>query len=312
MHRRTVLSTLATGAAATATMAPGESRSGQALAAHCGGAATRVNNGAFIDSHDGTKLYWRQWGRGAPVMFVHSWGMHSGMWDYQFAALGEHGMRCIGYDRRGHGRSEQPASGYDYDTLADDMASVIEALDLDELTLVGHSMGAAEIVRYLTRHGDARIKRIVLLAPVLPYLTKAANNPDGVPAEMFEAWRTAWRSDFPKWVADNAAPFFTPDISPALQQWAMEILLEIPLPVALACNRAVAETDFRAELPRIRVPTLLLHGDKDASAPLPMTGKRVAQLIPDCQFKIYEGAPHGLMYTHMTQLHADLVEFIGV
>ena len=178
----------------------------------------------------------------------------------------------MAYDRRGHGRSEQPATGYDYDTLADDMASVIEVLDLHDLTLVGHSMGAAEIVRYLTRHGDARVRRIVLLAPVLPFLTKTADNPDGIPAEMFESWRAAWRNDFPKWVTDNAAPFFAPDTSAAFMTWGVEMLLKSSLPVAIACNRSVAETDFRAELPRIRVPTLLLQGDKDASAPLALTG----------------------------------------
>jgi non-heme chloroperoxidase len=309
MHRRELLTTFATtGAAATATMASGE----RTAAADDAGLAPRAPRAPFIASHDGTNLYWREWGRGVPVMFVHSWCLQSQMWDYQFAALGHRGMRCIAYDRRGHGRSDQPAYGYDYDTLADDMASVIEALDLDGLTLVGHSMGAAEIVRYLSRHGDARVKRIVLLAPVLPFLTRTANNPDGVPAEMFEAWREQWRHDFPKWVADNAAPFFTADTSPAFIKWGVEMLLQTSLPVAIACNRAVAETNFQPELPLIRVPTLLLQGDKDTSAPLELTGKKVAQLIPDCRFKIYQGAPHGLMFTHMAQLHADLLEFVGV
>jgi non-heme chloroperoxidase len=313
MHRRELLTTFATvGAAATATMASGERSIEQALAADDSAPTPRPHRSPFIASHDGTNLYWREWGRGIPVMFAHAWCMHSGMWDYQFAALGDRGMRCVAYDRRGHGRSEQPATGYDYDTLADDMASVIAALDLHDLTLVGHSMGAAEIVRYLTRHGDARVKRIVLLAPVLPFLTKTADNPDGIPAEMFEGWRAAWRNDFPKWVAANAAPFFAPETSAAFMTWGVEMLLKSSLPVAIACNRAVAETDFRAELPRIRVPTLLLQGDKDASAPLPLTGARVAQLIPDCQFKIYQGAPHALMFTHMARLHADLLEFVGV
>jgi non-heme chloroperoxidase len=308
MHRRELLSTFATaGATAAATMASGE----RALAADDNNAAPPVHRAAFVESHDGTNLYWREWGRGIPVLFVHSWCMNSQMWDYQFAALGHRGMRCIGFDRRGHGRSDQPPTGYDYDTLALDMATVIETLDLQDLTLVGHSMGAAEIVRYLSRHGDARVKRIVLLAPVLPFLTKTANNPDGVPAEMFEAWRAQWRDDFAKWVTDNAAPFFTPDTSPALIKWAVEMLLQTSLPVAIACNRAVAETNFQPELPRIRVPTLLLQGDKDASAPIELTGNKVASLMPNCRLKIYEGAPHGLMFTHMARLHADLLEFVG-
>ena len=308
MHRRELLTTFATaGATAAATMAAGE----PTLAADDNNAA-RVRRAPLIESRDGTKLYWREWGRGGPVLFAHSWCMNSQMWDYQFATLGHRGMRCIAYDRRGHGRSDQPPAGYDYDTLADDMAIVIETLDLHDLTLVGHSMGAAEIVRYLSRHGDGRVKRIVLLAPVLPFLTRTATNPDGVPADMFEVWRAQWRDDFPKWVADNAAPFFTADTSPALIKWGVEMLLQTSLPVAVACNRAVAETDFRPELPRIGVPTLLIQGDKDASAPIELTGKKVAQLIPNCQFKIYEGAPHGLMFTHRARLHADLVEFAGV
>ena len=210
MHRRELLTTFATaGAAATATWRPAN----EALAAHEGGATPRARRAPFIESHDGTSLYWREWGHGVPVMFAHAWCMHSGMWDYQFAALGDRGMRCIAYDRRGHGRSDQPATGYDYDTLADDMASVIEALDLHDLTLVGHRWAPPRSCVISPRHGDARVKRIVLLAPVLPFLTRPPNNLDGVPAEMFEGWRAAWRNDFPKWVTDNAAPFFAPDTS---------------------------------------------------------------------------------------------------
>jgi non-heme chloroperoxidase len=263
----------------------------------------------FISTRDGTRLHWQEWGAGAPVLLVNSWGMPSAMWDYQVAALVEHGLRCIGYDRRGHGRSDIPATGYDYDTLADDLAAVIETLALEEVTLVGHSMAGGEIVRYLTRHGSARVKRVALLAPTLPFMLKTADNPDGIPAEGLEAQRAVWRRDFPKWVADNTAPFFTPETSPELIRWAIDLLLSISLPVAIACNRAVMETDFRAELRRIEVPTLLLHGDKDVSAPLALTGERAAALLPNCRFKLYEGAPHGLMYTHMERVNADLVAF---
>lgn len=263
----------------------------------------------FIETRDGIRLHWRDWGRGAPVLFVHSWAMQTRMWDYQVAALAEHGLRCIGFDRRGHGASDPAAEGYDYDTLADDLAAVIDALDLRGLTLVGHSMGAGEIVRYLTRHGSGRVARIALLAPTTPCLMQTAANPDGVPAAALEAMRAEWRRDFPKWVADNTAPFFTPETSPALMKWGIDMLLEISLPVALECNRTVAGTDFRAELERIDVPTLLLHGDKDVSAPLALTGRPTAALVPDCTFKIYDGAPHGLMYTHMARVNADLAGF---
>lgn len=196
MRRRELLTAIAAaGAAATATTVPSE----RALAANDGGATPRRPRPTFIASHDGTNLYWREWGRGIPVM-------------------SNRGIRCLAYDRRGHGRSDQPASGYDYDTLADDMASVIEALDLKDLALVGHSMGGSEIVRYLTRHGSARVKRIVLLAPILPFFTKTTDNPYGVPAEILEAVRGEWRKDFSKWLADNVAPFFTPETSPELMK----------------------------------------------------------------------------------------------
>ena len=260
-------------------------------------------------ARDGTRLHCCAWGEGAPVLFLHSWAMQSRMWDYQFAALAPHGLRCLGFDRRGHGRSDQPPHGYDYDTLADDLAAVIEAMDLRKLTLVGHSMGAGEIVRYLTRHGSERIKRIVLLAPTTPFLSQAPDNPAGLPAAAFEAMRTAWRADFPGWVAQNAAAFFTPSTSPPLMDWATRMMLEIPLPVALACNRAVTDADFRAELPRIDVPCLVIHGDADASAPLALTGAPTAALIPGCELKIYEGAPHGLMFTHADRLDTDLLAF---
>jgi pimeloyl-ACP methyl ester carboxylesterase len=266
---------------------------------------------SYIETRDGVRLYRREWGVGAPVLFVHSWAVSSRLWDYQFAALGEAGLRCIAYDRRGHGRSDEPAGGYDFDSLADDLADVIEALDLDELTLVGHSMGPGEITRYLTRHGDARVKRQVFVAPALPFLKQTQDNPAGIPAEIFEAMRDAWRRDFPKWVVDNTPPFFTPETSPEMMRRGAEMLLQTSLPVALACNRAVIDTDFRAELTQISKPTLLIHGDTDASTPLAITGRPTAALIPDCELKIYEGAPHGLMFTHAERLNADLLAFIA-
>jgi len=166
-------------------------------------------------------------------------------------------------------------------------------------------------VRYLTRHGAARVKRIVLLAPTTPFLTQTPDNPSGLPLAAFEAMRTAWTVDFPGWVSQNAPAFFTPATSPALIDWAVRMMLEISLPVALACNRAVTETDFRAELAKIDTPCLVIHGDADVSAPLALTGAPTAALIPNRDLKVYEGAPHGLMFTHTERLNADLLQFIG-
>jgi non-heme chloroperoxidase len=265
----------------------------------------------FIETADGTQLFHRDWGAGKPVLFLHSWGMSGEMWQYQMVEFVDRSCRCITYDRRGHGRSSDPGEGYDMDTLADDLATVIEYLDLTDVTLIGHSMSGAEIIRYLTRHGAGRVARVALLAPTLPFLTKTPDNPDGVERSMLEAVRASWRKDFTKWVADNTAPFFVPETSPGMVSWLIGLLGPCSLQAAIACNRAATDADFRAELPAIAVPTLILHGDKDASVPLAFAQK-AARLIPDCRLEVYEGAPHGLFITHMERVNADLAAFIGV
>jgi pimeloyl-ACP methyl ester carboxylesterase len=265
----------------------------------------------FVTTMDGTRLYCKEWGTGAPVVFLHSWGMASDMWQYQIVDLAERNLRCITYDRRGHGRSDQPSNGYDIDTLADDLARVIDAHELTGVTLIGHSMGGAEIVRYLTRHGRAKVARIVLLAPTTPCLQQSADNPDGVPARAFEAVRAQWRHDFPKWVADNTRPFFVADTSDAMMRWGTDMLLRTPLPVAIACNQSLTTADFRAEMPAIARPALVIHGDADASAPLALTGAKSAKLLPNCELKVYAGAPHGLFITHAKEVNADIIAFIN-
>ena len=227
---------------------------------------------AFITANDGADLYWREFGAGAPILFLSSLGCGSRMWDYQVAAFADEGYRCIGFDRRGHGRSDEPATGYDFDTFADDVATLVDDLDLSGLTLIAHSIAGGEAVRYLSRHGSKRVARLVLLAPRTPMLIKAHGNPNGAPREGFEALWAEWKRDYPKWVDDNLAPFFIPETSPAMMRWGVT-LLQSSLPVALACSRAMAEADFRAEMRRIEVPTLIIHGDRDRSAPVELTGK---------------------------------------
>jgi pimeloyl-ACP methyl ester carboxylesterase len=232
------------------------------------------------------------------------------MWDYQIAAFANEGFRCIGFDRRGHGRSDQPARGYDFDTFADDVAALVENLDLTDITLIAHSMAGGEAVRYLTRHGSRRVARLILLAPTTPMLLRSHDNPNGLPMEAFEALWAGWRHDYPKWIADNVAPFFIPETSPAMMRWGAN-LLQTSLPITLACSRAMVEADFRAEMRGIDIPTLIIHGDRDRSAPVELTAKPSAELIPDCRLLVYPGAPHGLMFTHMEQLNADLVACMG-
>lgn len=265
----------------------------------------------YVSAPDGTRLYWTQWGSGQPILFSSSAGMSTEMWNYQMSAFAERGYRCIAFDRRGHGRSDIPPDGYDYNTFADDLAALLEKLGLEDLTVVSHSMGGGEVVRYLTRHGSSRVRRVVLISPTTPFMLQTADNPNGIPQATLEALRASWRKDFPKWVADNTAPFFVPETSPALMRWGAGLLASWPSRLAIACNVALTTTDFRNELRKIAVPTLVIHGDRDASAPLALTGRPTAELIPGCRFKVYEGAPHGLLYTHMDRLHADILQFMG-
>lgn len=264
----------------------------------------------FVQTADGTRLHWTQWGTGRPILFSASAGMPAQMWNYQMGALADQGYRCIAFDRRGHGRSDVPPHGYDFDTFADDLAVLIETLGLDDLTFVTHSMGGGEVVRYLTRHGSARVARMVLIAATTPFMLKTDNNPNGIPAANFEALRESWRKDYPKWIDDNTAPFFVPETSRGMMRWGAALLANFPPRIAIRCNEALSTTDFRAELRRVSVPTLIIHGDRDVSAPLPITGKPTAELIPGSQLKVYEGAPHGLLYTHMDRLHADILQFL--
>jgi non-heme chloroperoxidase len=271
---------------------------------------------SFAVTRDGTRLFYRDWGTstisgtGEPVMFVSSWALSSDMWGPQMSHFNDRGLRCIAYDRRGHGRSGDPGRGYDYDTLADDLAVLMDGLDLRGATLVGHSMGCGEIVRYLTRHGSHRVARIVLLAPTTPLVVRTPDNPDGVDPAILERVRGLWRKDFPKWLADNARPFVVPETSPEMLRWLADLMLRCSMRALIECNRAVTATDFRGELPAVAVPTLIIHGDADVSAPIELTGRKTARFIPGSQFRLYEGAPHGLFVTHADRVNADILEFM--
>jgi non-heme chloroperoxidase len=268
---------------------------------------------SVIQTRDGVALHYRDWGEGKPVLFLHAWALPSDMWNYQMVPLSESGLRCIAYDRRGHGRSSDPGRGYDFDTLADDLATVLETLDLREVTLVGHSFASGEMVRYLTRHGPERVARLVFVAPAAtPFLLRTADNPDGVDGSVFEHFRqNLLLRDYPKWLEDNARPFFVAETSRDMMDWVKGMMLRASMKALIECNRAMTSTDFRPELPRIAVPTLVIHGDKDASAPIDLTGRRTAELIRGAELKVYEGAPHGLFITHMDRLNTDLLTFLG-
>jgi pimeloyl-ACP methyl ester carboxylesterase len=267
---------------------------------------------SFVEAADGTRLHYTVFGSGSPVVFVHSWGQTSSMWDYQVPDLTEAGLRCLLFDRRGHGRSDRPGSGYDLDTLADDLAALLTRLDLHEVTLVGHSMGCSEIVRCLSRHGTRRIARAALIAPTLPCLIKGPDNPDGIDRAYVDANAAALRQDVARWCEDNALPFFGKRaVSAGMVQWVIRQLVDTPLQILLSTLRANSEADFRAELPGLRLPTLILHGDCDASAPLALTGQKAAALIPGSRLVVYEGAGHGLCNSDHARVNADLRSFIA-
>jgi non-heme chloroperoxidase len=270
----------------------------------------------FIRTADGVDLFHRDWGRDRgrdePVVFVSSWSMPSDSWWYSMLPLSERGHRCVAYDRRGHGRSTDPGTGYDFDTLAGDLAAVLDALDLTGATLVGHSMACGEIVRYLTRHGSARVARIVLVSTTTPLLRKTEENSEGFDASVFEEVRNRqFMRDFPQWVEDNLRPFALPETPAPILDWIRGLALTASLQAVVELHRSLTAADFREELPRIDVPALLIHGDRDVSSPIGLTARRTAELLPGAGLKVYEGAPHGLFVTHAERLSADIAAFIG-
>jgi non-heme chloroperoxidase len=275
--------------------------------------ATRRTTFPYLDTAARTTLYYKDWGSGEHVVvFVHGWPMHSDMWQYQMLHLASAGARVIAYDQRGCGRSTDPGTGYDFDALADDLASVIEQLGLRKAVLVGHSIGAGQIVRYLSRHGSERVSRIVLLSASLPFVQRSPDNPDGVDPAHFEHLRMLIRTDMPKWLGNASKLFFVPETSPETMQWGVRMCTENSVWALTQTNRTDVETDFRAELPRIRTPTLVIHGDADRTCQLETTGQRLAQLIPGAELKVYSGARHGLFITHMDKFNDDLLAFVGV
>lgn len=269
----------------------------------------------FIETADRTSLFVTSWGSGPPVVFTHAWGLRSDQWDYQVPALAAAGLRCVRYDRRGHGRSDRPPGGYDLDTLADDLACVLDHYDVTGATLVCHSLGSKEGVRYLTRHGGSRVARLVLVAPVTPLIRRTADNPDGADPALLDANYAAVAANVPQWCAslEAAGPYFgtSPGGSPGLVDWTTRMIVDTPTPVLLETLRIVSGEDMRREVADLRLPVLIVHGDQDASAPIGLTGRKTAALIDGATLKEYPGAGHGLYASDHEQLNADLLAFIS-
>jgi non-heme chloroperoxidase len=266
----------------------------------------------FIETTDGTRLFYADWGSGPTIVLIHGWAMGSDMWEYQVADLTELGMRCIVYDQRGCHRSDQPSHGYDFDTSADDLAALMEQLDVRDATLVGYSLGGGILARYLSRHGSHRVARSVLLAAITPYLLRTDDNPEGMDRSVvYDNFRNGLRTDRPRLLADTAPAFFgAAGVSPEMSQWAAELCHRSSAPGMRELYRAVNETDFRQDMAAFTMPTLILHGDADPFQPVEFTGRRSARAIPGSRMEIYPGASHGLFLTHRERLMRDLVAFV--
>jgi non-heme chloroperoxidase len=264
---------------------------------------------------DGTEIYYKDWGKGPVVTFSHGWPLSSDAWDGQMLFLVQNGFRVVAHDRRGHGRSSQASSGNDMDGYADDLAAVIEALDLKDATLVGHSTGGGEVVRYIARHGTKRVAKAVLIAAVPPIMLKTAANPEGLPMEVFDNMRSGLMKDRSQFYKDLATQFYganrpgakvSQGILDQFWLWSMQAGLKN----AYESIKAFSETDFTEDLKKIDVPTLVMHGEDDQIVPVKDAAVKSARLIKGAKEIYYPGAPHGLTATLQDQVNADLLAFL--
>jgi non-heme chloroperoxidase len=264
---------------------------------------------------DGAHLFYKDWGSGKPVVLLHGWPLNADMWDMQTDFLASHGFRCIAYDRRGFGRSSQPWEGYDYDTLSDDLHALIDALDLDDVTLVGFSMGGGEVVRYLARHGSKRVAKAALVSAATPMMIRRDDYPQGIEPSVFEAMRRAIADDKASFL-DGFGPAFTgagqagSTVTVAALNWTLFLAYQAGLRGMLQCVRAFSETDFRKDLQAVDVPALVIHGDADQMAPLELCGLPTAAALRHAQLKVYEGGQHALFLTDARRLNEDLLAFV--
>ncbi len=268
-----------------------------------------------IKNKDGTEIYYKDWGQGPVVTFSHGWPLSSDAWNGQMLFLAQHGFRVVAHDRRGHGRSSQASDRNDMDGYADDLAAVIEALNLKDVTLVGHSTGGGEVARYIGRHGTKRVAKAVLIAAVPPLMLKTASNPEGLPMQVFDDLRSGLMRDPSQFYKDFAVPFYganrpgakvSQGILDQFWLWSMQGGLKN----VYESIKASSETDQTEDLKKFDVPTLVLHGEDDQIVPVKDSAKKSARLIKGAREIYYPGAPHGLTATHQDQVNADLLEFI--
>lgn len=266
-------------------------------------------------ANEPVKLHYMDVGKGQPVILIHGWPLSHEMWEYQVNALVDSGFRVIAYDRRGFGKSSKPYDGYDYDTLTDDLKSLIDGLDLHDVVLVGFSMGGGEVVRYFSRYGGERVSRAVLISSVTPYMLHTEDNPDGVKQEVFDDMMKQMKDDRIAFLDTFGKQFYgvnlinKPVSTPFLEYNRMLAAVASPR-ATQECAKSFSSTDFRSEMKAITVPTLIIHGDSDKTVPIEPTSEQASRLLPQAKFIRYEDAPHGLFYTEKERLNNDLIQFI--
>jgi non-heme chloroperoxidase len=268
-----------------------------------------------IKTKDGTEIYYKDWGSGQPVVFSHGWPLSADAWDAQMVFLGERGYRVIAHDRRGHGRSSQTWNGNDMDTYADDLAQLIETLDLKDIVLVGHSTGGGEVTRYIGRHGTSRVAKAVLLGAVPPLMVKTDANPEGLPIDVFDGIRASTFNDRSQFFMDLTMPFYGYNrdgakVSQGVRDSFWLQGMQAGIKSALDCIKQFSETDFTEDLKKFDVPTLIAHGDDDQIVPIGASALMSSKLVKDSVLKIYPGGPHGLATTLRDEFNTDLLAFI--
>jgi len=268
-----------------------------------------------ITTKDGSKIYYKDWGAGQPVVFSHGWPLSADAWEDQMVFLASHGYRAIAHDRRGHGRSSQPSNGNNMDTYADDLAALTETLDLKQAVHVGHSAGGGEVARYIGRHGTKRVAKAVLIAAVPPLMLKTETNPGGLPMEIFDGIRTGVLADRSQFFKDLTATFYGANrsgssVSQGLRDSFWLQAMQSGFIGVLECIKAFSETDFTPDLKKFDVPTLIIHGHDDQIVPIADSAMLTVKLIKNAKLKVYPGAPHRLCSTHKNQLNMDLLAFL--
>ncbi|HLB10933.1 MAG TPA: alpha/beta hydrolase [Gemmatimonadaceae bacterium] len=267
-----------------------------------------------ITTKDGTKIFYKDWGKGQPVVFSHGWPLNADAWDDQLYMFATNGYRAIAHDRRGHGRSTQTSVGNDMDTYADDLATLVKELDLKDAIHIGHSTGGGEVARYIARHGTKRVAKAVLVGAVTPGLLKTGKNPDGVPMDVFDKIRAGLKADRSQYFKDFSVPFYGANrtgsaVSQGVRDAFWLMSMQVGFVAAYECVKAFSETDFTEDLKKFDIPTLVIHGDDDQIVPINVAGLRAAKMIKDATLEVYKGAPHGLMTTNKQQFNSDLMQF---